>query len=674
MQSARMFRGLSLRHRLHRVLSTLSLSPSPTPSQCYRVLLLGAHDSAAAQAIRLRLAHDDGVRVALEFASSSTGLSAAIGAHKPHVIVCMDHHAARLLPESVVRDTAHPCLSLLTSPSSDVLHVVEVQSPLSADTTCVTGRLLSSVDVPQLPGLSRSWWLKSTVDPAFTSSVVDAVRKSRHGMPMSPSEQCITGNLFRRDDPRLHDVLGDVEFAASAHCVAARIAATDSSPGTPWIIDGHRVLLYGAHVDVSPLSERSHGHPGSIIGQRHGAVAIQCGAGVVWVSHMKSATGDTAVKLPSTSVLPHSILRAVPVLPDPPVILPPSQSTPSTFQDVWATVDANVATLRFPLYNGVMRLDQAQRVREAFVALTRRDDVAVIVLSGGGSFAFHNGMDFNSIHASVNPFGTAWATMNAMNDLVRDMLTCTSKVVISAISGSASAGGVMSSLASDLVWTHGDVVFNPHYKAMGVHGSDYWTYTLPKRVGAHAATDITNSMQPLSARDALSVGIVDSIVSQSGDEFARIAAEEACKIAGDAYLLRAMLDRKQANVSGESLEAMHRARLYESVVMRDNLRDPGHVKLRGQLVEKTVPLSTPLYISGQSSTFGRVLDGKSLAQLKLQHMKRQVAGFKDTLQQTPTLGLLLVGDQTQESTCSTKSKRVRTWASNPWLKPFPWRM
>jgi putative two-component system hydrogenase maturation factor HypX/HoxX len=25
-------------------------------------------------------------------------------------------------------------------------------------------------------------------------------------------------------------------------------------------------------------------------------------------------------------------------------------------------------------------------------------------------------------------------------------------------------------------------VLNPHYRLMGLHGSEYWTYTLPRRV------------------------------------------------------------------------------------------------------------------------------------------------------------------------------------------------
>ena len=40
-------------------------------------------------------------------------------------------------------------------------------------------------------------------------------------------------------------------------------------------------------------------------------------------------------------------------------------------------------------------------------------------------------------------------------------------------------------LAADHVSAREDVVLNPYYQHMGgLHGSEYWTYLLPRRVGA----------------------------------------------------------------------------------------------------------------------------------------------------------------------------------------------
>lgn len=49
------------------------------------------------------------------------------------------------------------------------------------------------------------------------------------------------------------------------------------------------------------------------------------------------------------------------------------------------------------------------------------------------------------------------------------------------------------------------------------------------------------------------------------------------------------------------------------------------------LVEKGVPLSTPLHLPGQAAAFGRVLDGKQLASLKMKDMKASVDRMKEVM-------------------------------------------
>ena len=50
----------------------------------------------------------------------------------------------------------------------------------------------------------------------------------------------------------------------------------------------------------------------------------------------------------------------------------------------------------------------------------------------------------------------------------------------------------MMALASDRVFARDGVVLNPHYSGMGgLFGSEYWTYTLPWRVGARTSLELT---------------------------------------------------------------------------------------------------------------------------------------------------------------------------------------
>ena len=102
----------------------------------------------------------------------------------------------------------------------------------------------------------------------------------------------------------------------------------------------------------------------------------------------------------------------------------------------------------------------------------------------GGSDYFSNGIHLNVIEAADDPAQESWENLNAIDDLVAEIITTDSHFVISALRGDAAAGGVPLALAADLVLARGDVVLNPYYRHMGgLYGSEYWTYLLPRRVG-----------------------------------------------------------------------------------------------------------------------------------------------------------------------------------------------
>jgi putative two-component system protein, hydrogenase maturation factor HypX/HoxX len=75
----------------------------------------------------------------------------------------------------------------------------------------------------------------------------------------------------------------------------------------------------------------------------------------------------------------------------------------------------------------------------------------------------------------------------------------------------AQAAGAMAILAADKVWARKGVIFNPHYKAMGLYGSEYWTYSLPKRVGPVKALELTQATLPIGTKKAKAIGYIDEI-------------------------------------------------------------------------------------------------------------------------------------------------------------------
>ena len=51
---------------------------------------------------------------------------------------------------------------------------------------------------------------------------------------------------------------------------------------------------------------------------------------------------------------------------------------------------------------------------------------------------------------------------------------------------------------------------NPHYKNMGnLYGSEYWTYSLPRRLSDAASRALMQQRLPLSATDAVVTGLLD---------------------------------------------------------------------------------------------------------------------------------------------------------------------
>ncbi len=116
--------------------------------------------------------------------------------------------------------------------------------------------------------------------------------------------------------------------------------------------------------------------------QRRGAIRVQCASGgAVWVSHLKKKD-QGSFKLPATSVLSPEALAEVPHLPDPALFLRHGTS-PSTFQEVWVTVDGGVAYVHSDFYNGAMSTEQCEHLTSALKAVEARPDVKVCTTASG---------------------------------------------------------------------------------------------------------------------------------------------------------------------------------------------------------------------------------------------------------------------------------------------------
>jgi putative two-component system protein, hydrogenase maturation factor HypX/HoxX len=166
-----------------------------------------------------------------------------------------------------------------------------------------------------------------------------------------------------------------------------------------------------------------------------------------------------------------------------------------------------------------MSTEQCFRLRDAHAYARERPTRAIVLL--GGDDYFSNGIHLGVIEAAEDPGAESWRNLNAIDDLVRDILQTDSHLVISALAGDAGAGGVPLALAADYVTAREDIILNPYYQHMGgLYGSEYWTYLLPRRVGTALTTQLTNPpFNPVGTSQAVKIGLIDAVLAPSLDDF-----------------------------------------------------------------------------------------------------------------------------------------------------------
>jgi putative two-component system hydrogenase maturation factor HypX/HoxX len=253
-----------------------------------------------------------------------------------------------------------------------------------------------------------------------------------------------------------------------------------------------------------------------------------------------------------------------------------------------------------------MSTRQCERLRAAY-AQARRRDTRVIVMFGGPDF-WCNGMHLGVIEAAASAADESWCNINAIDDLVREIITTDTHLTIAALQGNAGAGGVFMALAADRILARRGIVLNPHYKGMGnLYGSEYWTYLLPRRAGADNAEIVTQARLPMGTSEARRLGLIDGAVDGDVAAFRRRVMDLARDLAGDPalpVLLREKSARRAADESEKPLEAYRREELER---MRLNFYgfDPSYHVARYNFIHSVAKSRTPLTIASHRRREGR---------------------------------------------------------------------
>lgn len=384
--------------------------------------------------------------------------------------------------------------------------------------------------------------------------------------------------------------------ADDSRTILRKINSGDGAPGVVDEIGGEHCHLYDACEEDS-----LRGKPGEIIARRHGAICRATRDGAVWIGHLKRiVAGEKTFKLPAAVALPE-IMTSVPEIP---LSLDVSRGR-KTYKEIWYEEKGGAGYLHFDFYNGAMSTEQCQRLLEAYKQARQRP-TRVIVLMGGQDF-WSNGIHLNRIEAADSPADESWRNINAMDDLVQAIITTDNQLTIAALRGNAGAGGAFLALAADRIYARAGVVLNPHYKNMGnLHGSEYWTYLLPKRVGDHGREIMENRL-PLGAAAAKHLGLIDDCFGNDADDFATQIEAIAATLAGDVSyeeLLRQKRRRRARDEADKPL-AQYRAEELERMKLNFYGFDPSYHVARYNFVFRVPNSWTPLHLARHRSISSR---------------------------------------------------------------------
>jgi len=563
-----------------------------------RILLLASAYNSLTQRVHAELA-DREYEVAVELALGEELMRQAVRRHDPDLVIAPMLTAA--IPDDIW--SVRPCFIVHPGPRGD-------RGPSSLDWAIMSGASRWGVTVLQanaemdagdiwasaefpMQACSKSSLYRTEVADAALQAVLAAVARFASGSyrpePLDYSRPNVTG----RCRPPCRQADRRIDWPAEpTSSVVAKLRAADSSPGVLDMIGGTEYFLYGGYED-----DQLHGDPGTIIAQRDGAICRATVDGAVWIPQLRRRRvpgGPETCKLPATLALRGS-LAGVPRIPVP-LTPPPGRRT---YQEISYREDGAVGYLEFCFPGGAMSTGQCRRLLAAYRHAQDRP-VRVIVLGGPRDF-FGNGIHLNVIETAGDPAAESWRNINAIDDLVAAILTTTGKLTVAAIAGNAAAGGLMLALAADQVWCRGGAVLNPHYQLMGLHGSEYWTYTLPRRVGAEHAAQLTHACLPVGPAAALRCGLVDRVIAGGAADYRTQVATLAGQLAhGPDYPARLSAKAREL-AAAERQRPLAAYRATELAIMRRNFSGPHepYAQLRHAFVYKHKPTQTPSHLTRQ---------------------------------------------------------------------------
>ena len=524
------------------------------------VLLMASGVNSLTQRVFVDL-KDAGYDVTVMAVADQAQMQAAFERAEPDLVVAP--FLKRAIPESLW--SACPCLVVHPGIRGDrgpssldwAIHDGEDRwgvTVLQANAEFDAGDIWAHRDFAMRPA-SKSALYRHEVADAASAAVQEALWRFRQGTFSPAPLDYGCPDVRGRPRPAMKQCDRSVDWSGPTTEIMRTLRCSDSSPGVSDVLAGRQYYLFGVHED-----DFLNGPPGTILAQRRGAVCRATGDGAIWIERLKT-TDPGSLKLPAADVL-RGHLCHVPNL----NISPDQVVEGRTFRELRYHEHHQIGYLHFEFYNGAMSTAQCRRLQHAYQWARRRPTKAIVLM--GGDDLWSNGIDLTAIEAAADPVFESWRNINAIDDLVRDIITTESHLTCAAIAGNAGAGGAILALAADVVYARDGVVLNPHYQTMHLFGSEYWTYLLPRRVGARQAQELTHQCQPVSTKTAKSIGLVDTTFPGPVPVFGNAVRKHLETLTDGADFDRRLRHKHQQRLRHESVKPLQAYREDELGQMR----------------------------------------------------------------------------------------------------------
>jgi putative two-component system hydrogenase maturation factor HypX/HoxX len=179
--------------------------------------------------------------------------------------------------------------------------------------------------------------------------------------------------------------------------------------------------------------------------------------------------------------------------------------------------------LEFNFYNGAMSKSQCDRMANALRKFKEnfeeknqkeKDPKKMVLILLGSKTNFSNGVNLNVIESSENPEKETMENLISINSVVKEILGMEGILTLTTFQANAGSGGVFLGLSSDFVFMDDHVILNPHYKKMGLFGSELHLPIGERRVGKKILLKMKENAEPIIKGEAEEIGFVDNLENE----------------------------------------------------------------------------------------------------------------------------------------------------------------